>query len=217
MPQPLQYDATRYRKIDWKHFMMLHRIINPAVAFYEIVLGSRMPKVLLIERKKKNTILAERIFVPCPHCNTIHSSKTWSTENQTDVKNWFGLYCPSCGGIIPCLTNITTMAFAIVTAPLWFPLRRLLRDGWLHKQPQRYENINLNFAPSNNFLPEQSMIWGITMFVIMSLFDLAESRELLASNIIKNFILWVFFTSALYSITLHLFNGVVQKIIKRGV
>lgn len=202
----MEYDPTNYRKIDGKHFLMLHRMINPATAFSEIILGVRLPRVILIERKK-HTNLAERTFVPCPHCNTIHNSKTWSIENKTDTKNWFGLYCPSCGGIIPCTINVITILLIAITAPLWFPFRKLLKDGWLHKQPQRFQNINLNFLPTTTYLTEQGVIWGVVMFVIMSLIDLADSRELLAQNLIKNFILWVFIASGMYSITLRLFHG----------
>ena len=65
-------DITQYENRHGKTFFMLHWIINPGLAFNELILGQRMPKIILIE-KQSNKTLAEKNFVPCPHCGTVHS------------------------------------------------------------------------------------------------------------------------------------------------
>lgn len=186
----MQYDATKYRRLDWKHFTMLHWIINPGLALNELVLGQRVPKVMLVERNS-NEIFAERTKVPCPHCNTIHPSKIWSTENGTGYKNWFGLYCPECGGIIPCLTNATSFLILVVTAPLWIWFRPSLKKAWLQKQPARYQNLDLSLpAYEKKNWWKEGIGWGVLMFVIMNLFDVA-SGELQPEHLPFSFLIWI--------------------------
>lgn len=169
----MQYDANKYRKYDWKHFTVLHWIINPGLAFNELVFGQRVPKVMLVERNS-NEIFAERTKVLCPHCNTVHPSKIWGTEYGTGYKNWFGLYCPECGGIIPCLTNATTFLILAVTSPLWIWFRPALKKAWLKRQPTRYQKLDLSKpAYDKKSWWVEGIVWGIFMFAIMNLLDVA--------------------------------------------
>ena len=101
----MKYDSKKWKVYTWKNWMMIHWMINPGLVINELILGQRVPKVTL-EDKESNKPRIERSYVPCPHCEKLHDSRTWSTQNNTGFKNWFGLYCNNCGKIIPCLINI---------------------------------------------------------------------------------------------------------------
>jgi hypothetical protein len=84
--------------------VVLHWIINPGLAFNELVLGQTIPKVMLIEKEGERPLF-QRSLIPCPHCNTLHSGLKWTAKNKTAFKNWFGIYCDHCSGIIPVQRN----------------------------------------------------------------------------------------------------------------
>lgn len=186
----MNYDKTKYRKIDWKHFMMLHWIINPGLMINELILGQRTPKVMLMERAKDKS-WADRAKIPCPHCEAIHDGKTWSPQNKTAFKNWFGLYCPNCGGIIPCLMNIGTFLVLLVTAPIWYWFKDSQKKKWLAKQPARYENLDLQTPTiKKNVWWKQGLSWGAMMFIFMSFFSYAEGEPLTTKRLIISAVTW---------------------------
>jgi len=96
---------------------------------------------MLIEKDSSKS-LQDKTVVPCPHCETLHSGLKWSTETNA-FKNWFGLYCDNCGGIIPCLTNLTSWVVFGLTFPVWFWFKKTGKNKWLEKQPMRYKNLDL--------------------------------------------------------------------------
>lgn len=51
----------------WKHWMILHYILNPGLAINELILGQRVPKITP-EDKSSEKPRVERSYVPCPHC-----------------------------------------------------------------------------------------------------------------------------------------------------
>ncbi len=167
----MKFDKEKYKVYTWKNWMVLHWILNPGLAINELILGQRIPKVSL-EDKTINKPRIERTLVPCPHCETLHDGRTWSTENGTALKNWFGLYCKNCGYTIPCLTNVLSFIILVITFPIWGWFRQSLRVKWLKKQPERYENIDIENIP-NSFDKKSwiktGLIWGVFMFLIMSI------------------------------------------------
>lgn len=187
----MNYDKNKYRKIDWKHFMMFHWIINPGLMINELIFGQRVPKVMLMERNSKKAWV-ERSVVPCPHCNTIHDSKTWNLNNKTAFRNWFGLYCPACGGVIPCLMNIGTFVVLTVTSPIWYWFRKPLYNKWLAKQPERYKNLDLTTPDFNRKTWwQQGLGWGMWMFVAMTLFNTAMGEEYTIQKLLFHFVWWM--------------------------
>src|SRR5688572_8021958 len=104
----MEFDREKYKVWNWKHPAMLHWMINPGLMINELLLGQRIPKVMLVE-KDKSKPLGERTFIPCPHCKTVHPGMKWSPQNGTSYKNWFGFYCDSCDKVIPCLWNFTSL------------------------------------------------------------------------------------------------------------
>ena len=186
----MNYDKNKYRKIDWKHIMMLHWVINPGIMFNELALGQRVPRVMLQERSREKPWI-ERFKVPCPHCETIHDGRTWSIHNKTAFKNWFGLYCSACGGVIPCLWNIGSFLALAVTAPVWYWFKRPLCEKWLRNQPARYANLNL----SQSGLPKytwvkQGIFFGLFMFIVNDLVD-QMSEQLNYKKLAIGFIVWM--------------------------
>ena len=87
-------------------------MLNPGLAINELILGQRVPKIMLIDQISDKPFM-ERTYVPCPHCDTYHDGRTWSQQNNTAFKNWFGLYCPNCGDIIPCIRNWTSALIGV--------------------------------------------------------------------------------------------------------
>lgn len=167
----MEFNRNKYRIYDWKHFMMVHWMLNPALAFNELVLGQRIPNVIL-EDKTSNKPRYARTYVLCPHCEALHDGRTWSIPNNTGFKNWFGMYCPSCGGIIPCLSNFTSLLILAVTFPIWGWFRKALKAQWLAKQPERFRNIDINIFPdpfANKGWIFFGMMFGVFMFLIMEI------------------------------------------------
>lgn len=164
-------EKNRYKVYTWKNGSKLHWILNPVFAINELILGRRVPKISL-EDNTMDASKMERIFVPCPHCETLHKERTWSTQNGKAFKNWFGLFCKNCGNTIPCLTNGLSFLILVLTFPIWVWFRKSWKAKWLEKQPERYENFDTEFMA--NPLDRKSWIrtgltWGAFMFLIMSI------------------------------------------------
>lgn len=147
--------------------MYFHWIINPGLAFNELVLGQRIPKITLVDTTS-NASLPDKSFVPCPHCNTHHDSRIWSAKNGLAFKNWFGYFCPTCHKVIPCLINATTWLILAITSPIWFWFKDYLFKKWLEKQPRRYEDAK----PQPYVFERKEMIGtGIAFGSFMFLFN----------------------------------------------
>lgn len=190
----MEYNSEKYKVYSWKNVMMLHWIINPGLAINELVLGQRVPKVSLVDTTS-NKPRIERGFVPCPHCNTLHDSRTWSTQNGTAFKNWFGLYCPACAQVIPCLINATSLIILTLTFPVWGWFKNELKRRWLNKQPDRFKNLDLNSIPNpyeKNGWIKQGLSWGLFMFLVMTfLFPLFSGEEITWKSVLSAIPTWI--------------------------
>lgn len=177
----------------WKNWMILHWIINPGLAFNELILGQRIPKISL-EDKTSDKSRVERSYVPCPHCNMLHDGRTWSTQNGTAYRNWFGLYCSNCEGVIPCLTNGLSFVILIVTYPIWGWFRKSLKSKWMSKQSKRYENIDLANIPNpydRSTWLYSGLTWGGFMFIMMSLiFPFLMGEEISTNSLLFGALIW---------------------------
>ncbi|MBT3206917.1 MAG: hypothetical protein HN704_11275 [Bacteroidetes bacterium] len=166
----MKYNKDIYKIYTWKNLLMFHWIINPGLAINELILGQRVPKISL-EDKTSDKPKVERTYVPCPHCEKFHDSRTWSLQNGTAFKNWFGLYCNNCGDIIPCLTNVLSFVILILTYPFWVWFKNDLKKKWLEKQDERYKNLDLE-SPLNPLKKRtwiiSGLIWGLLMFITMT-------------------------------------------------
>lgn len=165
----MEIDRSKFKVLDKKSGANIHYLLNPGLAFNELVLGQRIPKVMLIDQTS-DLPLMERYYVPCPHCDTLHDGRTWSSINKTAFKNWFGLFCPNCQSIIPCFSNWTASCFRAVTFPFWFWWIRHWKQSWLNDQPLRYENISFEKITHKQInWVKIGLAWGGMMFGAMAL------------------------------------------------
>lgn len=182
--------SPEFSRRTWKYILNLFWILFPPVAINELLFGQRLPKVMLLSNNKRQS-LWQRSMVPCPHCHTRHPALTWSTQNKTALGNWFGLYCPACGGVIPCLWNLTSLLMLILTFPLWIWFRKPLRNRWLRWQRARFRRpLNLE-TPGYNWVA-QGLGWGMFMYLMMGLlYPLALREELTLLRITGSFFWWL--------------------------
>lgn len=190
----MSYDESKYKVINWKNLLMLHWIINPGLAFNELVLGQRIPKISLLEKDEQKSYI-ERSFIPCPHCHTLHQASKWSTQNNLAFRNWYGLYCDQCGQIIPCLRNGLAAVILFVTYPLRMMFSKKLQQQWLQKQPARYKGIlvTANSSPyAGKGWIKQGLTWGALMFVIMDLIvpTFFSDSPLKGKQLITGIVIW---------------------------
>ena len=127
----MQYDKSRFKIWALPHPIVLHWVLNPGLMFNELILGQRQPKVSLIDKESDKSLL-ERCYIPCPHCETLNDNRLWGKRNT--FGHWFGLVCPSCHQVIPCLWNIFSLAVLAITFPLWYFPARFFRQRWLEKE-----------------------------------------------------------------------------------
>lgn len=177
----------------WYHIIKLHWIINPGLAIYELIFGQRIPKTSL-EDQTDGSPRPERSYIPCPHCGKKHKGITWSKKNGTAFRNWFGLYCPNCGNVIPCIMNILTFLILAITFPIWGWFRKSIKSKWLEKQSSRYENLNLEYSHkclSNYVWIKTGLTWGGIMFIFMTfLFPLMVNESITWESILIAVPIW---------------------------
>ncbi len=164
----MDVDEEKYEVWNWRKLSFFHYIINPGVAVGELIMGQRTPKVILIDKHSPKAFV-QRSYVPCPSCETMHNASVWSIQNKTANKNWYGLYCPSCGETIPCLRNGFSWILIMLTYPLWFWKKEDWKAKWLKKQKKRFANYNGDPIELNKLIWwKMGAIFAGVMFVLMT-------------------------------------------------
>ncbi len=135
----MQYDKNRFKIQALPHPFTLLWVLFPVLIVNELIFGQRVPKVTLIE-KESDKPPEERSYVPCPHCETLNDRRLWATKGNA-FGHWFGLVCPSCHQIIPCLWNIFSLAVLAITIPLWYFPVRFFRHRWIEKEKERLAKV----------------------------------------------------------------------------
>ncbi len=203
----MNFDKNKYKIYTWKNWMVLHYILNPGLAFNELILGQRIPKVSLEDKTSEKPFL-ERSYVPCPHCETLHDGRTWSTQNGTAFRNWFGLYCPNCREIIPCLMNLTTILVLTVTFPIWGWFKKSLKQRWLEKQPARYKEIEVDQI-ENPFEGygwiKEGFGWGILTSLLLLIFFPIIGIEIFSRQVIVTVLSLILVGGPLFGYIMKLF------------
>jgi hypothetical protein len=202
----MSYDKTKYKVWTWKNPMMLHWIINPGLAFNELALGQRVPKIILVERDATKT-LVERIFIPCPHCGTFHSGLKWTLQNKTAFKNWFGFYCDNCGKVIPCLKNLTSCVILGLTFPIWFWFKNEWKAKWLEEQKVKFSKpMNLTYPEIKSQWLRAGLFFGFFMYGFMNiLLPLIKGETLTQKELLIGIPVWVA-AGLLYGFTMKIIN-----------
>jgi hypothetical protein len=150
----------------WKlpSFVILHWVLNPGLAFNELVLGQRIPKVQLICQDCAEP-LYNRSYVPCPHCHTLVHGRSWGRKHG--FGNWLGYVCPYCGGRIPCVWNWTSLVILAITSPVWYlPYRYYFRDR-IPAKPVPNADRTKPFPKKGWFY--MGAAWGSVMWLLTSL------------------------------------------------
>ena len=163
----MQYDKDRFQIWKLPHPSVLFWVLFPPLIIMELILGLRHPKVALID-KKSNKPWMERIYIPCPHCTTLNDNRIWAKGNV--LGHWFGLVCPNCHQVIPCLWNLFSLAILTITYPLWYFPARFFRQRWLEKEKERLSNAlerPLIQAKTINWLFRGTFYLGGFMWVIL--------------------------------------------------
>ena len=161
--------------------MILQWVINPGLAFNELFLGQRLPKVTLVE-KHSDKPLVERTYVPCPHCTAMHDGRLWGKGNA--FGHWFGYVCPACGENIPCLWNVISLLLLLIAFPIWYLPARLLRPRWIEfekKRLKRSRNRPVIQAKNINWILRGTLAFGGIMWLAVSvtplIVRLVQGRE----------------------------------------
>ncbi|MFY9221118.1 MAG: hypothetical protein WAQ98_00525 [Blastocatellia bacterium] len=159
----------------WKlpKLYLLHWILNPGLAIFEVVLGMRVPKQLYVCNQCQRH-LVERAYVYCSVCSTLHSSLIWSKRNA--LGHWFGYVCPKCSAIIPCLWNITSLLVIGITLPIWWFPARFYRHKWLDFEKERLTTSQQNLKHQNvseqikqiNWISRGIIGFGLPMWLVFS-------------------------------------------------
>jgi|GEM_PF-2491499 len=143
--------------------VIVHWVLNPGLAFNELVLGQRLPKVQLICKDCPEP-LYDRSYVPCPHCNAMNRGRTWGKKRG--FGNWLGYVCPACGKRIPCLWNYTSLVILAATSPVWYlPYRYYFRDR-IPEKPAAFAGDEKPL--SGRTWLRMGIFWGFAMWLIMS-------------------------------------------------
>lgn len=145
------FDREKFRVWALPNLMLLHWVINPGLAFNELVLGQRVPKVTLID-KTIDAPLMERQFIPCPECGGLNDARLWSKSNS--FGHWFGFVCPKCNGRIPCLWNITSLIILAITFPLWIWFKKPVEEKWFEKEKGRFDKVL-----ENGLMQARTTLW----------------------------------------------------------
>ena len=186
----MNFDKKKYNVWTWKNPLILHWIINPGLAFNELILGQRVPKITLIEKGGRKP-LAERSFIPCPHCDTLHSSLKWTPQNNTAFKNWFGLYCDNCGKIIPCVRNLTSLILLVITFPIWYWFKDEWKQRWLNIQKEKFSKPLVLTQPDYKWW-YIGLRYALFMFIFMSLFNFLILQEIFTwKKLLINAVVWI--------------------------
>ena len=174
----MQYDKNRFKIQALPHPFTLLWVLFPAVMFNELIFGQRLPKVTLIE-KESDKPPEERSYVPCPHCETLNDRRLWATKgNAFGHGHWFGLVCPSCHQIIPCLWNIFSLAILAITFPLWYFPVRFFRHRWIEKEKERLAKaLERPLLQATSIMDSLSIgvVSGISMWVIWAILEVVRN------------------------------------------
>ncbi|WP_019675972.1 hypothetical protein [Arsukibacterium perlucidum] len=164
----MDFDQNKYKVWKLPNPLLLHWVINPGLAFNELVLGQRIPKITLID-KTSDAPLIEKQYVPCPHCHTIHDARLWGKQGA--FKNWFGYLCPQCDEVIPCLWNLTSLLLLALTFPIWGWFRKPLKAKWKsYKKNEQLANKDTELVKAKDISGiKMGLTFGALMFCVMSL------------------------------------------------
>jgi hypothetical protein len=163
----MEYDRDRYDAWTWKHPLILHWILNPGLAFNELVLGQRIPQLTLIDTRSEAALIY-RQYMPCPHCQAMNPASLYS---KTGLGNYAGLVCAECGEEIPSLKNALTWFVTRLTWPVWAPIMALVGPTLLARQRAKLLKVSEPTKARNRHL---GVMMGGLFGLFMGVFFIAK-------------------------------------------
>lgn len=151
-------------------FAFWNLILNPGLVINELVLGQRFPSAIY-NCKSGEVPLYLRSYLHCPGCNNFHSGMFWSGKNA--FRHWFGIFCPDCGGEIPCERDIFSRLLTVLTAPLWWIPAKKLKLKMQAKAAKRIESARGELevqGPEPADYRKAGFQYGLYMYVFSVLF-----------------------------------------------
>lgn len=161
----MEYDRARYKLWTLPNWLLLHFVVNPVFVINELILGQRMPAVILVDRHADKPWTA-RQYARCPECGEMNDA--WAY--QTSVGNYAGLACGACGAKIPTLTNALSGLILILTWPLWKPLERRYGPALLARQRER----GLRRTAGSRGAPASGLKMGLIFGSYMAVFFIVQ-------------------------------------------
>ena len=160
--------STSHKKWELPNLSLLHWVLNPGLAFNELVIGQAIPKQMCI-CNDCNKPQMQRTYVYCPTCESFHNSMIWS--GKKGIGRWFGFICPKCLQSIPRLWNLTSLIILGITLPIWWIPAQILRKRWLAKERKLMGIGTDNLIPAKPNINwyETGLMWGITTGTLVSL------------------------------------------------
>ena len=187
----MQYDKNRFEIWTLRHPLVLFWVLFPGAILNELILGQRLPKVMLTDKESDKPWM-ERTYVPCPHCETLNDHRLWAKWNA--FGHWFGLVCPSCHQVIPCLWNIFSLVVLAITFPLWYFPVRFFRHRWLEKEKKRLAKvlerplIQVKFI---HWLLIGTFGWGGLTWLLFEAWLVLDGREWDLKTMLENLPIWM--------------------------
>jgi hypothetical protein len=169
------------------HPFLLHWVLNPVLAFHELVLGQRLPCLQLVCNSCAGPT-SSRTFVPCPSCAVVHDAGLWAGGNA--YGHWLGWICPTCSKRIPCLRNVASLVVLALTAPLWYlPHLYYFRDRPTLKKLRAHPLFDSSGDGWRLGLAYGSFMWAVTT-VLPQLLDLPSGKPLRWRELLMGALLW---------------------------
>jgi hypothetical protein len=200
----MTYNTEKYRVWKLPHPLLLHWVLNPGLAFNELFLGQRTPKVILID-KTSSAPLMERQYVPCPHCKALNDARLWAKGNA--FGHWFGYVCRECGGRIPCLWNLTSLIILAATFPIWIWLKVFAEERWLERERRRIKRVAVRplIGARQVSWARMGLMYGLLMFGLMAGPRIVQHR-LSPGGIALQLVVWLG-AGCIFGITMKLILG----------
>lgn len=133
-------ESTVLTPVKWYNWFNLNWIFNPGILINDLILGQRIPKIIFRNETASEENDDSALSFLCPSCGEMHPADYWTGKRE--FGNWFGLYCPNCGGIIPCRNNLYSAILRALSMPVWFWFRKELKQSWVNIQKQKMNSTD---------------------------------------------------------------------------
>lgn len=157
-------DASEWTVQDERDPTMLHWKLNPGLMVNEVLLGQRIPAEMWL-CAACDLPRAERTWIPCRACKTLHPSLLWGKGNA--FGHWYGLFCPSCCEEIPCLRNVFARGAETALTPLSWMIRPLLAERWRRREIEAATRHKLVVHEDPRWLRIGVVKFGGSMFALL--------------------------------------------------